>query len=585
MRKIIFSLITFVSLQSCGKRDPFGDGDKHCRGETCYIDSTITPTPRNPCQGSWTTTTNCNSTPPGSGSDRPLFGGGSSSSGGEEKGSYGPAKPVGCIGECGENSQDAPPPPPSNEGGHDKGGTLAAIGRGIADGWEGIKGVFNGGNKKKREEARKAKALLEEANDIFEQVDGYSKAIREDQNGIETAGKELNKYAKALNDSASDQAFRDFRDHYNSRVEGILENTPNVDEGNLSKSGQGRAGSTYESQKIANGRSYVSYASEKVESFQGQSDFPARRQAIETANAALDEAEESYRAGNPSEGNLAYEVAMVAADLAISVNPVTGFIKDSYELVSGRSALTGQKLTNFERSLAAVGVLTLGVGSQFMALGKVAKLGKIFARSAKGADEVAQVAKSFERGSDIAHVAAKNGIKDRKVIDRLADLAKDGMPCRVANLSPLRIFLRLIEDVAYAADCMPGSVEERIKEILAAPEKLGWQGKAAALEDLSEAATSISKEGKLPSNYITKEEAIALGWDSTKGNLHEIAPGKMIGGGAFRNSRGKLPEGKYLEADLGYRQGYRGTERMVYSDKGERIYITNDHYETFLQVK
>lgn len=87
----------------------------------------------------------------------------------------------------------------------------------------------------------------------------------------------------------------------------------------------------------------------------------------------------------------------------------------------------------------------------------------------------------------------------------------------------------------------------------------------------------------LPSNFITKKEAKALGWESQKGNLGEVAPGKSIGGDYFGNYEGILPEAEgreYHECDIDSEGGYRGAKRIVYSNDG-LIYYTEDHYETF----
>ena len=59
----------------------------------------------------------------------------------------------------------------------------------------------------------------------------------------------------------------------------------------------------------------------------------------------------------------------------------------------------------------------------------------------------------------------------------------------------------------------------------------------------------------------------------------------MIGGDIYTNKKGKLPSGTvYREADLGYRGGYRGKERLVYGENGKQ-YITTDHYKTFTEVE
>lgn len=87
----------------------------------------------------------------------------------------------------------------------------------------------------------------------------------------------------------------------------------------------------------------------------------------------------------------------------------------------------------------------------------------------------------------------------------------------------------------------------------------------------------------LPNNYITKSEAEKLGWDSSKGNLWEVTDKKSIGGDRFGNREGKLPkaEGRqYYECDVNYNGGFRGAERLVYSNDG-LIYYTKDHYESF----
>lgn len=91
---------------------------------------------------------------------------------------------------------------------------------------------------------------------------------------------------------------------------------------------------------------------------------------------------------------------------------------------------------------------------------------------------------------------------------------------------------------------------------------------------------------KLPGNFITKKEASALGWDNKKGNLWDVAEGKSIGGDRFGNYEGLLPEEdglEYRECDVNYTGGYRGSERIIYSNQGD-IYYTADHYETFEEL-
>ena len=101
-----------------------------------------------------------------------------------------------------------------------------------------------------------------------------------------------------------------------------------------------------------------------------------------------------------------------------------------------------------------------------------------------------------------------------------------------------------------------------------------------------EVAAYIHAYGHLPSNFITKKEAKALGWVSNQGNLGEVAPGKSIGGDYFGNYEGQLPEKKgrsYYECDIDSTGGYRGAKRIIFSSDG-LIFYTEDHYNTFEQL-
>ena len=96
-------------------------------------------------------------------------------------------------------------------------------------------------------------------------------------------------------------------------------------------------------------------------------------------------------------------------------------------------------------------------------------------------------------------------------------------------------------------------------------------------------AVYIDTFNKLPQNYITKAEAQKLGWDSSKNQVSDVAPGKSIGGDKFGNYEGNLPKGSYRECDINYTGGKRGAERIIYSSDGD-IYYTNDHYNTFTKL-
>lgn len=101
-----------------------------------------------------------------------------------------------------------------------------------------------------------------------------------------------------------------------------------------------------------------------------------------------------------------------------------------------------------------------------------------------------------------------------------------------------------------------------------------------------EVALYIHTYGHLPDNFVSKTKARNAGWDSKERNLDEVLPGMSIGGSEFKNYDGQLPDAAgriWTECDINYTGGYRGSERIVFSNDG-LIYYTGDHYQTFEQL-
>ena len=97
----------------------------------------------------------------------------------------------------------------------------------------------------------------------------------------------------------------------------------------------------------------------------------------------------------------------------------------------------------------------------------------------------------------------------------------------------------------------------------------------------------LVKYKKLPDYYISCEQAKKEGWKPEKGNLALKCPGKMIFGGIYHNNNGHLPSAPnrvWYEADINYESGYRGTDRILFSNDG-LIFVTYDHYKTFIEIE
>lgn len=97
----------------------------------------------------------------------------------------------------------------------------------------------------------------------------------------------------------------------------------------------------------------------------------------------------------------------------------------------------------------------------------------------------------------------------------------------------------------------------------------------------------LKYKGKLPEYYIDRKTATKLGWISWMGNLSKVATDCMLFGGEYLNTNKKLPhqDGRiWYELDINYTSGYRNKQRILYSNDG-LMFVTYDHYETFIEIR
>lgn len=140
--------------------------------------------------------------------------------------------------------------------------------------------------------------------------------------------------------------------------------------------------------------------------------------------------------------------------------------------------------------------------------------------------------------------------------------------------------METLEEVVDSAEVL--LEDPTVEEESLSPEEplLDPEGSYTSKEDV---ALYLHRYGELPANFITKSEAGDLGWRASKGNLWDVTDQKSIGGDRFGNREELLPDSsgrKYYECDINYEGGYRGAERIVYSNDG-LVYYTSDHYESF----
>jgi hypothetical protein len=139
------------------------------------------------------------------------------------------------------------------------------------------------------------------------------------------------------------------------------------------------------------------------------------------------------------------------------------------------------------------------------------------------------------------------------------------------------------EDAANGKEPANDTAEENLAPKHSSARELFFQRNH--IPDLDGTLTELEKSGALPSNYVTKTQARALGWKPGM-DLSIVAPGKIIGGDIFENRENLLPSAPgrlWREADLNYVSGPRGPVRLLYSDDGLR-YLSNDHYTSVEQI-
>ena len=148
------------------------------------------------------------------------------------------------------------------------------------------------------------------------------------------------------------------------------------------------------------------------------------------------------------------------------------------------------------------------------------------------------------------------------------------MKCNLKRLLVLLLALMLLAPAALAKTITVDAADYDVEES-------GWY------DSMEEVAIYLTFFEELPDNYLTKKEAQALGWESRKGNLWDVAEGCSIGGDRFGNYEKLLPEKKgrkWTECDIDFDGGYRNGKRVVFSSDG-LIYYTDDHYESFDEIE
>ncbi|MCR5686857.1 MAG: ribonuclease [Lachnospiraceae bacterium] len=140
------------------------------------------------------------------------------------------------------------------------------------------------------------------------------------------------------------------------------------------------------------------------------------------------------------------------------------------------------------------------------------------------------------------------------------------------------------------AACMPARTvtadkpESRAENAVSADKPESAISEDGSYYDLESVVLYYDEYGKLPENYVRKNDAKALGWEG--GKLDGFIKDAAIGGDHFGNYEKRLPSDKgikYIECDIDTKGRGRGAKRLIISNTG-KYYYTEDHYESFTEV-
>jgi hypothetical protein len=389
---------------------------------------------------------------------------------GEDPGDFGGDRPNGGI----DN--------PTRTGGGGNPDIFENPGKVLGDLWGGVVGYFNGDYYEKKRKAREGRKLQKEATNLLVELSELEKSAKASQEGINKGFDNLDRGATEWDNSKQNTNPEKFTRTYNEGVDRTVDRFPPVspedfkDDDKNTPDGYPKPRYDYpEKEKVERGRRYADYAKKQIDSNPEIYKNPEeRKRVVDYGDGAFDNAEEAYKNGNPLEGELWNELGVTAVDVALSLTPGVSLGKDIAEAITGKSIVDGRTLTSFERGLAVAGALSFGVGSKIGLIGKGLKVAEglsTAAKAGKSADEAADIAKAFERGSEIARRVEKAGITEKSVLDDVVRETKKGLPCSAEVLPRRSIFdLILGVGVAYATPCDPKALDETLKKRL---EELG----------------------------------------------------------------------------------------------------------------
>lgn len=171
-----------------------------------------------------------------------------------------------------------------------------------------------------------------------------------------------------------------------------------------------------------------------------------RKNARDLGLISIQYADSHYMDDEIAEGHYWKELAEGFLDIAIGIDPVTGFARSTYELVTGRNLITGARLETSDQIINAVNILTLGTDGSLKAsvksIEKILQQGFHFIRSK---ELTLQALRTAEK---VVGLAQRIGLKSPREATRFYLISKQIMRADTDGLKNLERIVQASESVS-----------------------------------------------------------------------------------------------------------------------------------------
>ncbi len=304
-----------------------------------------------------------------------------------------------------------------------------------------------------------------------------------------------------------------------------------------------------EGNEIRRVATYLNYAKSRISEYQDGTRIK-REDLIAIAEAALIQADSLYAESDLAGGDVALEMAEVLLDASLNFVPGVSWVNDVYQSVTGKSVVTGEQLSEIDRTFAVIGLLSGGILSKFKYGGRFGHVTSGILRAEDTAEGQRQIAQVVARAEDVVEAAKKIGLDNGLQLKQLATTV-DKSGVRTEKLTETLNAIGQSNNFARAVKATPaGKPMFYVKLSGEAIPAVGYRHFAS--ED-GFVRSIINNGGKIPAysrgNYVTFNKFESAAEASSKLQVPHDAAIRMEFDTLHIVDELKVPRGKWGEDD------------------------------------